>query len=313
MDDSRSHEPGLSHGNGELVPPARIGFVGTGVMGSLMAGRLLEAGYSIRVHNRSPERAASLLGAGAQWASSPGDAAIGADVVITIVGTPDDVREIYLGHGGILEAAPSGAVAIDMTTSEPTLAREIALMASGRGIAALDAPVSGGDIGAREGTLSIMVGGEADALARVEPVLRILGTTIIHQGAAGSGQHTKMANQIAVASTTVAVMEALAYARAAGLDPERVQASIGSGAAGSWAMTRLFPKAAAGDFAPGFAVRHFRKDLAIAAREAGQMHLELGGMELAVNLLDRLAAAGGADQGTQALIRVIGEAAGSDA
>lgn len=307
MDDSSSNRTEPGPGNGAVKPPARIGFIGTGVMGGPMAMRLLDAGYRLTVHNRTRERASALLQAGAEWAASAADAATRADVVITIVGTPDDVREIYFGQGGIIANSPAGAVVIDMTTSEPSLARQIAAEASERRIVALDAPVSGGDIGAREGTLSIMVGGAADALARVHAVLRVLGSTIVHQGTAGSGQHTKMANQIAVASTTVAVMEALAYARAAGLDPERVLDSIGSGAAGSWAMTRLFPKAAAEDYAPGFAVRHFEKDLAIASREARSMQLELGGLRHAMRLLERLDAVGGADQGTQALIRVIGD------
>lgn len=294
----------------DSTPPdsGAVALVGTGVMGASMARRLLAAGHRVTVANRTPERARPLVAEGAAWAATPAEAAAGAGVVITIVGTPDDVRSVYFGAGGgpgILGAAPRGALLVDMTTSRPSLAREIHAAAAARGLGALDAPVSGGDVGARDGTLSIMVGGDAADLERARPILATLGRTIVHQGPAGAGQHAKLANQIAIAGTMVGVMEALLYVRRTGLDPTTVLASIGAGAAGSWTLSNLYPRAVAGDLAPGFAVRHLVKDLRIARDEAASAGLALPGLDLALSLYERLAAEGGADLGTQALVRVL--------
>lgn len=295
--------------------PAReaVALIGTGVMGASMARRLIAAGFRVTVSNRTPARARPLLEAGASWAGTAAEAAAGADVVLTIVGTPDDVRAVYFGDSagrpGILGSAPSGALLVDMTTSRPSLAREIHAAAAARGLDALDAPVSGGDVGARDGTLSIMVGGGPDALERARPILAVLGRTIVLQGPAGAGQHAKLANQVAIAGTVLGAMEALLYVRRAGLEPTTVLASIGAGAAGSWTLSNLYPRAVAGDLAPGFAVRHLVKDLRIAREEAASNGLALPGLALALGLYERLAADGGADLGTQALIRVLDDVA----
>jgi 3-hydroxyisobutyrate dehydrogenase len=214
---------------------------------------------------------------------------------------------VYLGEAGLLASLPRGAIAIDMTTSEPRLARELAAAGAERDVAVLDAPVSGGDVGARDGTLSIMVGGPDEAFQAVRPVLEVLGKRIVHQGPSGAGQHTKMANQIAIASTMIGAMEALRYAEAAGLDPSRVLESIGAGAAGSWTLSNLYPRVVAGDFAPGFYVRHFMKDLDIAADEATDMTLDLQGLDLARRMYRALMDAGHGDEGTQALYKALVE------
>lgn len=291
------------------TPRSHIALIGTGVMGASMARRLMAAGHALTVANRSPERARPLVDAGAALADSPAAAAAGADVVLTIVGMPEDVRAVYFGAGdggpGILDAARPGALLVDMTTSRPSLAREIHAAAVARGLAALDAPVSGGDVGARDGTLSIMVGGDPAAFERARPVLEVLGRTILRQGAAGAGQHAKLANQVAIAGTMVGVMEALLYARRAGLDPTTVLASIGAGAAGSWTLSNLYPRAVAGDLAPGFAVKHFVKDLRIARDEAADNGIALPGLALVLGLYERLAAEGGDGLGTQALVTVL--------
>jgi len=231
----------------------RVGWIGTGVMGAPMCGHLLASGYPVTVFNRTPERARGLLERGAAWAESPQAVAQNADIVFTMVGFPDDVREVVLGPAGTLAGAARGSVLVDMTTSEPSLAREIHAATRARGVASLDAPVSGGDVGAREARLSIMVGGERDAFERVVPLLRCLGATIVHQGPPGAGQHTKMVNQILIASGMVAVAEALLYAHRAGLDLPTVLQSVSGGAAGSWSLTNYAPRILARDFAPGSA------------------------------------------------------------
>lgn len=282
-----------------------VGFVGTGVMGRSMALNLIRAGFRLRVYNRTKEKAKDVLDAGASWAASAGEAARGAAFVVTMVGYPSDVREVYLSPGAILESASSGCVAIDMTTSEPSLAREIYERAKARGISALDAPVSGGDVGARNATLSIMVGGDQEAFERALPLFRAMGKTIVYQGPAGSGQHTKLCNQIALASTMIGVMEALLYAQRSGLDPERVLESIGSGAAGSWALTNLQPRALRGDFAPGFYVRHFLKDIRIAIAESERMGIATPGLRLARDLYEKVVELGGELLGTQAIYKAL--------
>jgi 3-hydroxyisobutyrate dehydrogenase len=281
-----------------------ISFMGTGVMGRSMAGHLLAAGHALHVYNRTREKAKPLLDSGAVWHDSAGEAAAEAEVVVTMLGFPKDVEQSYLGPGGIVERARPGALLIDMTTSSPLLARTISAAASARGLDALDAPVSGGDVGAREARLVIMVGGGAAAFERARPVLSLLGKNLALQGPAGSGQHCKMANQIACAVGMVAWCEALAYAKGAGLDPSRVLGSISGGAAGSWAMSNLAPRALAGDFAPGFYVKHIRKDIGIAIASAVELGLELPGLDCARKLFDRVAEKGWEEFGTQVLYRL---------
>jgi 3-hydroxyisobutyrate dehydrogenase len=273
-------------------------------MGRSMAGHLQKAGHTLHVFNRTREKAQALIDAGAQWHDSAGSAAAQADVVITIVGFPTDVEATYLGADGIVARARPGALLIDMTTSSPVLARRIADAAAKRGLSALDAPVSGGDVGAREARLVIMVGGDEAAFARAKPLLELMGKSISLHGGPGAGQHCKMANQIAVAVGMVAWCEALAYARKAGLNPEAVQATIAGGAAGSWAMTNLAPRALAGNFAPGFYVKHILKDMRIALESAAELKLDLPGLAIAKKLYDDVAAHGWEDCGTQALYRL---------
>jgi len=281
-----------------------VAFIGTGVMGRSMAGHLLAAGHPVHVYNRTRSKAEPLLAKGAVWHDTAGEAAAAADIVITMLGFPHDVEQSYLGTGGIVELARPGALLLDMTTSSPVLARKIAQAAAARGLESLDAPVSGGDIGAREARLVIMVGGSEAAFERARPVFALMGKNIALLGPAGSGQHCKMANQIAGAVGIVAVFEALAYAKAAGLDPAKVHASISGGAAGSWAMTNLAPRALAGDFAPGFYVKHLRKDIGIAVASAGELGLELPGLECARQLYEQVAEKGWDELGTQVIYRL---------
>ncbi|MFZ5497085.1 MAG: NAD(P)-dependent oxidoreductase [Verrucomicrobiota bacterium] len=288
---------------------ATIAFIGTGVMGRSMAGHLRAAGHALHIHNRTKAKAQPLLEAGAQWHLTPGAAAARADFVITMVGFPSDVEETYLGPAGVLAAAKPGAVLIDMTTSSPALARRIAAAAENRGLAALDAPVTGGDVGAREARLSIMVGGDAAAFGKARPLFEKMGKIIVHHGGPGAGQLCKLANQIAIASVMMSWCEALAFAQRAGLDPARVLQSIGGGAAGSTAMTVLAPRALQGDFAPGFYVKHFLKDLRLALESAADLKLDLPGTQQAKRLYDEVAAHGWDDAGTQALWRLYTERA----
>jgi 3-hydroxyisobutyrate dehydrogenase len=286
-----------------------IAFIGTGVMGRSMAGHLLRAGHKLHVHNRTREKANDLLNAGARWHDSAGAAAAQADFVFTIVGFPQDVEQTYFGADGVLAKGKRGAVLVDMTTSSPTLARRIAEAAAARGMSALDAPVSGGDIGAREAKLVIMVGGDAEAFQRARPLLDLMGKNIALHGAAGAGQHCKLANQISIASIMMSWCEALTYAKRAGLDPARVIESIGGGAAASWSINNLAPRALRGDFAPGFYVKHFIKDMRLALESAAAMKLDLPGLAQAKKLYDEVAARGWEDSGTQALFRLYTEKA----
>lgn len=280
-----------------------LAFIGTGVMGRSMAGHLLKAGHTLHVHNRTKARAQPLLDAGARWHDTAGSAAAQADFVITIVGFPADVEATYFGTDGVLAHAKPGAVLIDMTTSSPLLARRIAEAATAKGLAALDAPVSGGDVGAREARLVIMCGGEAVAFTRARPLLEVMGKNIILQGGPGAGQHCKLANQISIASIMMSWCEALTYAQRAGLDPARVIESIGGGAAASWSLNNLAPRALKGDFAPGFYVKHFLKDMRIALESAEAMQLDLPGLKQAKKLYDEVERRGWADQGTQVLLK----------
>jgi 3-hydroxyisobutyrate dehydrogenase len=290
----------------------RIGWIGTGVMGSSMCGRLLDAGYDLTVSTRTRAKAEPLLERGATWAATPAEAATGSDVVATMVGYPVDVREVVLGVGGALAAMAEGTVLVDFTTSEPTLAVEIAAAASGAGVASLDAPVSGGDVGARTGALSIMVGGDEAALEAVRPMLDVLGRTIVRQGGPGAGQHTKLVNQTLIAGTLVGVCEALVYARRAGLDATTVLESVSSGAAGSWTLSNLAPRALVGDYAPGFFVDHFVKDLGIALAEARALQVSVPALALVEQLCVALQAAGHGRDGTQSLVALVASLSGLD-
>lgn len=281
----------------------KIGFVGIGVMGSSMAGHLLEAGYEVLVYTRTKTKAEDLLDKGALWVETPGELANKVDILISMVGYPKDVEELYLGENGFLENLAVGTVAIDMTTSSPALAKKMAEFGREKGIGVLDAPVSGGDIGAKNGTLSIMVGGSEDVFLKVKPIFDILGSSVILQGDAGAGQHTKMVNQIAIASNMIGVTEAIIYAEAAGLNPSSVLDSISGGAAGSWSLANLIPRVLKDDFSPGFFIKHFIKDMGIAISEAKQMGLELPGLTLAEKMYQTLAEQGLSEEGTQALIK----------
>ena len=280
-----------------------LAFIGTGVMGRSMAGHLLKAGHTLHVFNRTKAKAQPLLDAGAHWHDDAGSAAAQADFVFTIVGFPTDVEETYFGAGGVLAHARPGAVLVDLTTSSPALARRIAAAAEGRGLSALDAPVSGGDSGARDARLVIMVGGGEPAFARAKPLFELMGQNILLQGGPGAGQHCKMANQISIASIMLSWCEALTYARRAGLDPARVIESIGGGAAASWSLNNLAPRALRGDFAPGFYVKHFLKDMRIALESAAEMKLALPGLVQAKKLYDEVARRGWEENGTQVLLR----------
>jgi 3-hydroxyisobutyrate dehydrogenase len=280
----------------------RIGWIGTGVMGSSMCGHLLEAGHEATIFNRTRARAEPLLEKGAAWAGSPAEVAAAAEIVFTMVGFPADVREVVLGENGALSAAAPGSALVDMSTSEPSLAVEIYQAARARDVQSVDAPVSGGDVGARNATLSIMAGGDREAFERVRPLFEVLGKTIVHQGGPGAGQHTKMVNQILIASGMIGVCEALLYGYKAGLDLETVMESVSGGAAGSWSLSNYGPRMLRGDFEPGFFVEHFVKDMEIALGEARQMNLALPGLALAHELYVALKAQGGARKGTQALL-----------
>lgn len=282
-----------------------VAWIGTGIMGRSMALHLIDGGHTLTVYNRTREKAQDVLDAGASWAESPAEAARGAEFVFTIVGYPSDVDAVYRGPHGIFGAAESGAVLIDMTTSEPTLAKALAAEAAERGLAALDAPVSGGDVGAREGRLAIMVGGDRAAFDRVAPLFELMGQNIGYMGEAGSGQHTKMCNQTLIASGMIGVVESLLYARRAGLDMHEVIGVIGKGAAGSWSINNLGPRIADGDFAPGFMIEHFVKDMGIALAEARRMELSLPGLALVFQFYQAAVAQGLARGGTQALFRVL--------
>jgi 3-hydroxyisobutyrate dehydrogenase len=280
----------------------RIGWIGTGVMGTSMCGHLMDAGYETTVYNRSLAKLAPLVERGAKAASTPREVAESSDVIFTIVGYPADVRAVTLGPGGTLEGARPGSVLVDMTTSEPALAVEIFEAAKGKDVSAVDAPVSGGDIGAKEARLSIMIGGEAIVVESLRPLFELMGKTIVHQGGAGAGQHTKMVNQILIATNMIGVCEALLYGYKAGLDLTTVLQSVSSGAAGSWSLNNLGPRMIAGNFEPGFYVEHFLKDMGIALAEAKRMKLALPGLALAEQLYRAVEAQGLGRKGTHALM-----------
>lgn len=287
----------------EISPEqSSIGWIGTGIMGAPMCMHLVRGGYRVFVFNRTEEKAGELLSEGAVWCDSPAEVARQADVVFTIVGYPDDVREVYFGGEGLLIKPASGRVFIDMTTTEPTLAREIYEKAVGFGCVCLDAPVSGGDVGAVKGELSIMVGGDEEVFGSVKPLLGLLGKNIVYQGNAGSGQHAKMCNQITVAGVMIGICENLIYCKKAGLDPHTMLRSVGSGAASSWLLNNLGPRIMDGDYDPGFFVEHFIKDMEIALDESRRMGIDLPGLALVKSLYERVSALGHGRLGTQALL-----------
>ena len=280
----------------------RIGWIGTGVMGRWMCEHAMKKGFAATVYNRSKDKAKPLIDAGAKYADSPKAVAEASDVVFAIVGYPKDVREVFLGTDGALAGSKAGTILVDMTTSEPSLAREIHAAAKAKGVHAIDAPVSGGDVGAKAGTLSIMIGGDKDAVDAVAPIFEAMGKTIVHQGGPGAGQDTKMVNQILISSNMVAVCEALLYGHKAGLNLETVMKSVTVGAAGSKALEVLGPRILKRDFEPGFYVEHFIKDMGIALAEAEKMSLCLPGLGLAKQLYEAVRAQGYGRKGTQALM-----------
>ena len=281
----------------------RVGFIGLGIMGQSMAGHLLAAGHPMAIYNRSPEKTEALVARGAKAVNTPAQVANQSDIVITMVGYPRDVEEIWLGPGGLIAQAKN-ALLIDMTTSSPALAKRLAEIGLKVGNQVLDAPVSGGDIGAREAKLSIMVGGELTAFEKALPIFKLMGSKVVRMGDAGAGQHTKMSNQIIIASTIMGVSEGLAYAKRAGLDSQALLDCIGGGAAGGFQLNMMGARIAKGDFAPGFFIEHFLKDLGIALHEAEQMGLDLPGATLARKLYDQMANDGHGRLGTQALFQL---------
>jgi 3-hydroxyisobutyrate dehydrogenase len=287
-----------------------LGWIGTGVMGTSMCGHLLDAGFTVSIYSRTRAKAEKLLARGARWADSPRKVAEASQIVFTMVGYPADVRQVVLGSDGALAGCRAGSVLVDMTTSEPSLAREIAELAAARGVTSLDAPVSGGDIGAREARLSIMIGGDADAVEALRPCWQAMGKTFVRQGNPGAGQHTKMVNQLLIATNMIGVCEALLYGDKAGLDLETAMKSVASGAAASWSLSNLAPRIMAHDFAPGFFVEHFLKDMGIALAEAKRMGLVLPGLAMAEQLYLSVKALGHGRDGTQALMLALAAMSG---
>jgi 3-hydroxyisobutyrate dehydrogenase len=279
-----------------------IGWIGTGVMGASMCGHLVQAGYPVTLHTRTKAKARPLLEHGASWGESPRAVAAASEIIITMVGFPADVRDVYFGAGNILAGAQPGSALVDMTTTEPSLSREIAAAASTRGFQAVDAPVSGGDVGARNATLSIMMGGERAAIERVQPVLARLGKTMVHQGGPGTGQHAKLCNQMVIAGTMIGVCESLLYGFKAGLDLPTLLESIQGGAAACWTLDRLAPRILERNFDPGFMVEHFVKDMGIALAEATRMELRLPGLTLVHELYQHVVTLGHGRRGTHALM-----------
>ena len=278
-----------------------IGFIGTGVMGNSMAGHLIKAGYKLHIFTRTKSKAESLIEKGAKWHDSCAALAPNCQLIITIVGEPQDVEEIYLSQDGLINHATKGCILIDMTTSDPRLAQKISEAAARKGLTSLDAPVSGGDTGARNAKLSIMVGGDKEAFDLAHPILSRMGENIVYQGQAGSGQNTKMVNQICIAASMVAVSEALAYGKGVGLDLPSVMKSISSGAAGSWTLSNLAPRMLKGDFQPGFFIKHFVKDMNIAKEISDENQLNTPGLSLALSYYKKMMANGKGGLGTQAL------------
>lgn len=293
-----------------MAQSLRIGWIGTGVMGSYMAGHLLDAGFALTIYSRTKDKAEPLLARGALWAESPRELAENADAVFTIVGYPSDVEEVMLGENGALQGLKTGGILCDMTTSSPHLARRIALASAAKGCAALDAPVTGGDVGAREARLSIFVGGDKEAYERLEPCFSRMGKNFLHCGQAGTGQSAKLANQVAVAGVMFSVCESLLFAQEAGLDPAAWLELVVPGAAGSNSMNSLGRRLLKGDYAPGFFVEHFVKDLGLCLEECRRMQLILPGLERADEFYRMMQAQGMGRQGTQSLIQCLAALSG---
>lgn len=297
----------------EIVPgKTKIGWVGTGVMGRSMCGHLMAKGFEATIYTRSPDKAQDLISKGAKWVDSPKAVAENSDVIFAIVGFPSDVREVFLGNRGALAGSKVGNILVDMTTSEPSLAVEIYNAAKAKGVHSVDAPVSGGDIGAREARLSIMIGGDKNVVDALQPCWDAMGKTIVHQGGAGAGQHTKMVNQILISTMMIGVCEALLYGHKAGLDLETVMKSVSTGAAGSWSLSNLGPRMMVNNFDPGFFVEHFVKDMGIALAESRRMGLSMPGLALAEQLYQSVKAKGWGRNGTHALMLALAEMSGID-
>lgn len=305
MNDSIQVFPIRGKGEDKMVKPkTKIGFIGTGVMGKSMAAHLIKAGYPVSIYTRTKSKAESLITDGAIWRDTVKKLASTVDVIITMVGYPSDVEQVYFGENGILENAQEGTYVIDMTTSKPSLAIQIYEAAREKNICALDAPVSGGDVGAKNGKLAIMIGGDEAAYEAVQPIFEVIGENIILQGPAGAGQHTKLANQITIATNMIGVCEAIVYAKKAGLHPEKVLESISTGAAASFSLSVLGQRMLNEDFAPGFYVKHFIKDMTIALESAKDLGISAPGLSLSLELYKELAEKGESDSGTQALIKL---------
>lgn len=284
----------------------KIGFIGTGIMGSAMAGHLIDAGFELSVYNRTKSKAQSLIERGAKWCDTVGECAAGQDIVITIIGYPKDVETVYLGEGGIVDSANSGAYLIDMTTSSPILAEKIFAAAKAKNLHAVDAPVTGGDVGARNATLTILVGGDEDDFNALQPIFSAMGKNIVYEGSAGAGQKTKACNQIAVAGALVGACEAFAYAKASGLDVEKVYDAISTGAANSFQMTGVARKGLDGDFNPGFMLKHLGKDLAIGTETSTAYGASLPILAMILHEVRKLEESGDGNLGTQALLKYYG-------
>ena len=288
----------------------KIGWVGTGVMGRWMCQHVMDLGYTATIFTRTKSKADPLLKAGATWADSPAEVAESSDIIFTIVGFPEDVRQVYLGENGILTTAKSGSIVVDMTTTEPSLAIEIHQAARAKGVSSIDAPVSGGDVGAREARLAIMIGGDKEAVDAIHPLFEAMGQNIVYQGEAGSGQHTKMCNQITISGTMIGVCEALLYGAKAGLDLEIMLSTISKGAAGCWSLDNLAPRVLKRNFDPGFFVEHFIKDMGIALDEAKRMGISLPGLSLVHQLYLATQAQGHGRLGTHALMLALEKLSG---
>jgi len=279
-----------------------IGFIGVGVMGKSMVRNLMKAGFDVSIYTRTKSKVEDVISEGAVWCDTVQECVLEKDAVISIVGYPSDVEEVYLGENGIINSAKEGAYIIDMTTSDPGIAKNIYALALAKGIYALDAPVSGGDVGAKNGTLSIMVGGDIEAFDACKPLFEAMGKTIVYEGGAGNGQHTKMANQIALGGAIAGVCEAMVYSRKAGLDVQTMLDTISQGAAGSWQMSNMAPRILNGDFNPGFFLKHYVKDLRIALEQASSLDIDLDIIEMVFSIYEKLQEEYG-DLGTQALIK----------
>lgn len=285
----------------------RIGWIGTGIMGGPMCGHVLAGGYRTSIYNRTKSKAEDLINKGGVWCTSPDEVAKNSDIIFTILGYPVDVREVYFGKEGLFTSLNTGTVLVDMTTTEPTLSIEIYNKAKDQGAYAVDAPVSGGDVGAQNAKLSIMVGGDEEIFSSILPLLKLMGHQIVYEGGPGAGQHTKVCNQITVGGVMTGICEALLYSYKAGLDPDTMIKTVCAGAASTWLMENLGPKIIDGDFNPGFFVEHFIKDLGIAIAECKRMNIDLPGLNLSIELYEKTRDLGYGKLGTQALFLALKE------